>query len=62
MIVTMQSGVCALLEWLALRSKFTVKVYTHQYLRHVDVVIDKVDDGRRNREFKTSVVGRSSII
>ena len=43
-------GVCALLEWLALRSKFTVKVYTHQSVRHVDVIIDKVDDGRRNRE------------
>lgn len=44
------NGVCELLEWLPLRRKYTVRVYTHQYLKHVDAIIDKIDDGRRNRE------------
>lgn len=44
------NGVCELLEWLSSRHKYTVRVYTHQYLKHVDTIIDKVDDGRRNRE------------
>lgn len=43
-------GVCELLEWLHAQGKYTVKVYTHQYLKHVDTILDKVDDGRRNRE------------
>ena len=44
------NGVCELLEWLSLWHKYTVRVYTHQYLKHVDAIVDKVDDGRRNRE------------
>lgn len=41
---------CELLEWLSLRRQYTVRVYTHQYLKRVDDIINKVDDGRRNRE------------
>lgn len=44
------AGVCVLLDWLAARNKYTVKVYTHQYLKHVDTILDRIDDGRRNRE------------
>lgn len=44
------NGVCGLLEWLAARSNYSVQVYTHQYLKHVDTILDKIDDGRRNRE------------
>ena len=44
------NGVCGLLGWLYNQGKYTVKVYTHQYLKHVDTILDKVDDGRRNRE------------
>lgn len=44
------SGVCELLEWLSMQNSYSVKVYTHQYLKHVDTIIDKVDDGRRNRD------------
>lgn len=44
------NGVCGLLEWFATRSKYSVQVYTHQYLKYVDTILDKVDDGRRNRE------------
>lgn len=44
------NGAIELLEWLAVRSKYTVSVYTHQYLKHVDTILDKIDDGRRNRE------------
>ena len=44
------NGVCELLEWLSLRRQYTVRVYTHQYLKRVDNIINKVDDGRRNRE------------
>jgi hypothetical protein len=44
------SGVISLLEWLAEYSKYAVTVYTHQYLKHVDTILDKIDDGRRNRE------------
>lgn len=44
------SGVCELLLWLYKQEKYTVKVYTHQYLKHVDTILDKIDDGRRNRE------------
>ena len=44
------SGVCELLEWLHGRNKYTVSVYTHQYLKYVDIILDKIDDGRRNRE------------
>lgn len=44
------NGVCELLEYLSLSNKHTVKVYTHQYLKYVDTIINKIDDGRRNRE------------
>ena len=44
------NGVCGLLEWLSVRSKYSVQVYTHQYLKHVDAILEKIDDGRRNRE------------
>jgi len=43
-------GVCDLLDWLSKREKYEVKVYSHQYLRHIDTILDKIDDGRRNRE------------
>jgi hypothetical protein len=43
-------GVCGLLDWLNVQGKFTVCVYTHQYLKHVDTILDKIDDGRRNRD------------
>ena len=43
------NGVCELLEWLSMHN-YSVKVYTHQYLKHADTIIDKVDDGRRNRD------------
>jgi hypothetical protein len=43
-------GVCGLLEWLNTRGRYSVNVYSHQYLRHVDSILDKIDDGRRNRE------------
>lgn len=43
-------GVCGLLDWLYEQSKYTVNVYSHQYLKHVDTILDKIDDGRRNRE------------
>lgn len=44
------NGVVGLLEWLSTHSKYTVKVYTHKYLKHVDTILDKIDDGRRSRE------------
>lgn len=44
------AGVCHLLDWLKEQDRYTVTVYTHQYLRHVEEILDKVDDGRRNRE------------
>lgn len=43
-------GVCDLLDWLHDRRIYTVNVYTHQYLKHVDTILDKIDDKRRNRE------------
>ena len=43
-------GVCGLLDWLHERSKYTVTVYSHQYLKHVDTILDKIGDKRRNRE------------
>lgn len=44
------AGVCDLLNWLSLKTKYAVSVYSHQYLKHVDTILDKIDDGRRNRE------------
>lgn len=43
-------GVCNLLKWLYNSKKYSVCVFSHQYLKHVDTILDKVDDGRRNRE------------
>ena len=44
------SGVCGLLKWLKDHGWCSVQVYSHQYLKHVDTILDKIDDGRRNRE------------
>lgn len=44
------NGVCGLLEWLHERKKYNVNVYSHQYLKHVDIILDKISDKRRNRE------------
>ena len=43
-------GVCELLNWLKDSGKYTVRVFTHQYLKYVDKILDTVDDGRRDRE------------
>lgn len=43
-------GVCTLLNWLSYKGRYTVTVYTHQYLKHLDEILDKIDDGRRSRE------------
>jgi len=43
-------GVCNLLDWLYSQRKHTVSVYSHQYLIHVDTILDKIDDGRRKRD------------
>ncbi|MDD3228046.1 MAG: hypothetical protein PHE09_02415 [Oscillospiraceae bacterium] len=43
-------GVCDLLDWLYVRSKYTVSVYLHQYLKYVDTILEKIDDRRRTRE------------
>ena len=44
------NGVCRLLKWLNNYNKYSVHLYSHQYLKHVDTILDKIDDGRRNRE------------
>lgn len=44
------SGVVGLLEWFSDHEEYDVKVYTHQYLKHVNTILDKIDDGRRSRE------------
>lgn len=43
-------GVCDLLEWLYGRSSYIVRVYSHQYLKHVDKILKKIADGRRKEE------------
>lgn len=43
-------GVCGLLDWLYVRSQYTVSIYSHQYLKHVDTILDKIADKRRNRD------------
>ena len=43
-------GVCGLLDWLHERSQYIVNVYSHQYLKHVDNILDKIGDKRRNRD------------
>ncbi|WP_195984224.1 hypothetical protein [Clostridium sp. D33t1_170424_F3] len=44
------NGACDLLSWLDSKAKYAVSVYTHQYLKHVDTILDKVNDKRRTRE------------
>ena len=44
------NGVCGLLNWLKNHKEYSVNVYSHQYLKYVDTILDKVDDGRRTRE------------
>lgn len=44
------NGVCDLLAWLYEVNKYKVTIYSHQYLKHVDTILNKIDDGRRNRE------------
>lgn len=44
------NGVCDLLSWLNSKTKYAVSVFTHQYLKHVDTILDKVNDKRRTRE------------
>lgn len=44
------NGVCDLLDWLYVQHQYTVSVYSHQYLKHVDTILDKIDDGRRTRD------------
>jgi len=52
------SGICDLLDWLSEQGNYTVRVYSHQYLKHVDVILDKIDDGRRTREsLKKALLG-----
>jgi hypothetical protein len=43
-------GVMDLLNWLAKQEGKKVAVYTHQYLKHTNAILDVIDDGRRNRE------------
>jgi metal-dependent hydrolase (beta-lactamase superfamily II) len=43
-------GINELLTWLHIQKKYSVSVYTHQYLKHVDTILNKIDDGRRTRE------------
>lgn len=43
------AGICELLRWLS-NQGYSVELYSHQYLKHVDAILDKIDDGRRNRE------------
>ncbi len=43
-------GVCNLLDWLHNQGTYSVIVYSHQYLRHTETILKKLDDGRRKRE------------
>lgn len=43
-------GVCMLLDWLSAQNKYSVTVYSHQYLKHVDTILNKINDGCRRRE------------
>jgi len=43
-------GVCKLLDWLYAKGQYVVIVYSHQYLKHVDTILDKISDKRRNRD------------
>ena len=43
-------GVCMLLDWLSAQNKYSVTVYSHQYLTHVDTILNKINDGRRRRD------------
>lgn len=37
-------GVCELLNWLKDSGKYTVQVFTHQYLKYAKDILDKVDE------------------
>lgn len=41
-------GVYGLLEWLSVQGKYTVSVYSHRYLRHVDTILNKIDDATQH--------------
>ena len=43
-------GMAELLHWLYTKGNYSVAVYAHLYLKHADTILDKIDDGRRNRE------------
>ena len=43
-------GVCELIEWLHNCGTYEVQVFSHQYLKHIDTILNKIDDKRRNRE------------
>lgn len=43
-------GVCDLLKWLKDKTCYSVKVFTHQYLKYVDKILKKINDGRRKQE------------
>lgn len=44
------AGICDLLDRLHDQHRFTVQVYAHLYLKHVDDILNQIDDGRRSRE------------
>lgn len=44
------AGICDLLDRLHDQHRFTVQVYAHLYLKHVDEILNEIDDGRRSRE------------
>ena len=44
------SGVYDLIEWLYEQKRHSVSLFTHQYLKHVDTILEKIADKRMNRE------------
>lgn len=44
------AGICDLLNYLHDQHCYTVQVFAHLYLKHVDEILDVIDDGRRSRE------------
>lgn len=44
------AGICDLLNYLHDQHCYTVQVFAHLYLKHVDEILDAIDDGRRSRE------------
>lgn len=43
-------GVFGLLAWLYHQNKYTVTVYTHQYLKYAEEILNAIHDNRRRRE------------